>query len=102
MTGNVVEARTPNLLEESTLQMAQKCLKFIEVYCKGSRTPLAKAAAIQDIIEAFTSGMPEQFSNTEVNDALKLYLKIIEQHDTLIEAATTRTETVDEPKAGSK
>ena len=67
--------------------MAQKCLKSIEVSCKGSRTPLAKAAAIQDIIEAFTSGMPEQFSKAEVNDALKLYLKIIEQHEASIETA---------------
>ena len=53
-------------------------------------------------MEALTSGMPERFSKTEVNDALKSYLKIIEQHDASIEAATARTETADEPNTGFK
>ena len=82
--------------------MVQKCLKFIEVYHKGSRTPLARAAAIRDIMEPLISGMPERFSKTEVNDALESYLKIIEQHDASIEAATARTETADEPNTSSK
>ena len=102
MTGDVVEARTSNPSEESASQVAQKCLEFIEVYRKGTRTPLAKAAAIRDITEALTSGTPERFSETEVNDALESYLKIIEQHDASIEAAAARTETADEPDTGSK
>jgi len=102
MTSNVIESETSNPLGESASHMAQKCLEFIEVYHKGSRTPLAKAAAIQDIMDTLTSGMPEQFSEAEVNDALKSYLKIIEQYDASIEAAAARTETADEPEAGSK
>jgi hypothetical protein len=70
--------------------MAEKCLELIDTYHKGSRTPLDKAATIQDITTVLTSGMPQQFPKLEVNDALGLYLRIIEQHNKSVEAAASR------------
>jgi hypothetical protein len=88
MPGDVVEEQTPDPLGESTSHMVQKSLELIDTYRKSARTPLIKASTIQDITTMLTSGMPEQFSEAEVNDALRSYLKIIEQHDRSIEAAS--------------
>jgi hypothetical protein len=46
MPENVIESETPDSLGESTSHIAEKCLKLIDTYCKGSRIPLDKAATI--------------------------------------------------------
>jgi hypothetical protein len=102
MPEDVVESETPNSLEESTSHMVEKCLEIIDAYRKGSRTPLIKAATIQNIATALTSGTPQQFPELEVNDALRSYLRIIEQHNKSIEATESRFETADERNVGSK
>jgi hypothetical protein len=79
MPKDVFELETPNLLGESTSHMAEKCLGLIKTYCKGLRTPLGKAAVIQDITAMLTSGSHEQFSKAAVNNALRLYIQITEQ-----------------------
>jgi hypothetical protein len=93
---------------ESTSQVAKKCLEIIETYRKGPQTPLAKAAVIRDVTTTLTSTTP-QFAETEVNDALRSYLKIISQYDRLAQAAsgcgdgdTDASATLDEPSAASK
>ena len=65
MPKDVTKIKTP----ESSC-MAEKCLEFVEAYHKGLRTPLNKAATIQSIMEVLTSGLPQQFPESEVNDAL--------------------------------
>jgi hypothetical protein len=102
MPENVVESETPDSLGESTLHVAKKCLKLVDTYRKGSRIPLEKAAAIRDITTALTSGTPQQFPESEVNNALGSYLRIIEQHDKSVEVAASRSDTADEHSVGSK
>ena len=90
-------------------QMAKKCLEIIEKYRTGTRTPLSKVTAIQGITSLLTSGMDELLE-TEINDALGSYLRIIAQHDESINVAeqnasnggVDRSETADEPSLGSK
>ena len=69
---------------ESPSQMAKKCLKIIEKYQTGTWTPLSKVMAIQGITSLLTSGAGE-LSETEVNDTLGLYLRILKQHDKSID-----------------
>jgi hypothetical protein len=107
------EVGTPNPTEglqtESTSQMAEKCLEFINAYRKGSRNPLAKATAIQKITSALTSATPE-LTEAEVNDALGSYLGIIEQQDESVTTAShhgsngepTGSRTTNEISVGSK
>jgi hypothetical protein len=102
MLENVVGTETPDPLGEPALQMAQKCLGLIKTYHKGARTPLHKSAIIQDITTSLTSGTPQQFFESEVNDTLGSYLKIIDQHDRSIESASSRSEMINEPSVGSK
>ena len=49
MPEDVVELETPNSTQETAVHLAEKCLEFIETYCRGSRAPLDKAAVIRDI-----------------------------------------------------
>jgi hypothetical protein len=102
MPENVTGTETPDPLGEPASQMAQKCLGLVETYRKGPRTPLHKSTIIRDIATLLTSGTPQQFSESEVNDALGSYLKIIDQLDRSIESASSRSETIDEPSVGSK
>jgi hypothetical protein len=102
MPQDVVELETPDSSGESPPHMAEKCLQLIENYRKGSRTPLDKAAAIRDITAMLTSGSPQRFSESEINDALGSYLQIIEEHDKSIAAVESRSATADEQGTGSK
>jgi hypothetical protein len=102
MPEDVTEIPTPEPSGETATHMAEKCLEFVEAYRKGSRTPLDKATTIQNITEVLTSGSPQQFPKSEVNDALGTYLGIIGQHDKSISTAETRSETLDENNLGSK
>jgi len=82
--------------------VAEKCLELIDTYRKDSRAPFDKAATIRDITTALTSGMPQQFPKSEVNDALGSYLRILEQHDKSVEATVSRSETADKHSIGFK
>ena len=64
---------------EYALQVAEKCLEIIETYRKGSRTALCRVAAIQGITTLLTSGTDE-LTETEINDALGSYLRILKWH----------------------
>jgi len=94
---------------EPPSQMAKKCLEIIEKYRTGTRTSLSKVTAIQGITSLLTSGTDE-LSETEIDDALGSYLRIIEQHNNSINVAeqnasnggVDRSETADEPSLGSK
>jgi len=44
--------------------------------------------------------MPQQFPESEVNDALGSYLRILEQHDKSVEATVSRSETADKHSIG--
>ena len=74
---------TPTLimgpLSESTSHVGKKCLDVIGDFCKGGCTALDKATCIQQVADILTSTM-SQLSEAKVNNALGLYLKIIEQH----------------------
>ena len=69
--------------------MAKKCPNSIEIYKKGPRTHLPKVAIIQDVTSTLTAATL-QFTETEINDALGSYLKIIAQCDESIEAASAQ------------
>jgi hypothetical protein len=91
---------------EHTSQVAEKCLEIIETYRKGPWTTLCRVTAIQGITSLLTSGMDE-LTETEINDTLGLYLRILEQHSNVGEwnrsnKGADRSETADEPSAGSK
>ena len=53
-------------------------------------------------MEVLTSRLPQQFPESEVNDTLGTYLRIIKQHNKLITTAETRSETLNENNSGSK
>jgi hypothetical protein len=53
-------------------------------------------------MEVLTSGSPQQFPESEVNDALGAYLRIIKQHDKSITTTETQSETLNENNSGSK
>ena len=65
---------------EPTSRMARKCLKIIETYRRGTRDPLSKATAIQGITSLLTSAADE-LSESEINDTLGLYFKILKQYN---------------------
>jgi hypothetical protein len=88
--------------------VAKKCLEIIKTYRRGSGTPLSKSAVIQDVTATLTS-TTYQFTETEINDALGSYLKIINQCDRSIEAASDQnnagavgTGTLDRPSVAFK
>lgn len=94
--------------------MAKECLNIIEIYRKGTRTPLAKADVIRDITTALTTTTP-QFAEADINDALGSYLHIIQQCDPPVQAvepagsaeqrasgASDEAGTLDEPLVGAK
>jgi hypothetical protein len=109
MTNENVELGTPiadqGPLSESASQVAKKCLDIIEEYRKGDSTPLSKAAAIGRITDILTSISP-QLTESETNDSLGSYLRIIDQHDriqiTASENGLGRSETADELSTGAK
>jgi hypothetical protein len=86
--------------------VGKNCEACIDKYRKGGRKPIERVATISDIVSFLTGSTPE-LSDDELNDALGAYLKIIEQHDRSVEAASRaapsgRSETADESRAGSK
>ena len=78
MPEDVLKLKTPNS-QETAAHMAEKCLGFIKTYHREPRTPLDKATIIQDITTTLISGSPQQFPETDINDTLGTYLKIIDQ-----------------------
>ena len=66
-------------LSESASHVGKKCFDVIGDFCKGGGTALDKATCIQQVADILTSTM-SQLSEAKVNNALGLYLKIIEQH----------------------
>ena len=91
---------------EPASQMARKCLEIIETYRRGTRDPLSKATAVQGITSLLTSAADE-LSESEINDALGSYFKILEQCDKLVDIGDRNTdsggpEIGDKPSVGSK
>jgi len=70
----------PSTEGESTLQVAQTCLKAVEGYCKSERRSSNKVYATRDLIVSLTTSMPEH-SKPEFNDSLGTYLSMLKQHD---------------------
>jgi hypothetical protein len=109
MTNGDVGIATPTAeegpLSESASQMVKKCLDVIEEYRKGDCTPLSKAAVIGKVTDILTSPSP-QLTESETNDSLRSYLRIIDQHDRIRDTAgengAGRSETADEPGTGTK
>jgi hypothetical protein len=85
-----------------TSQVTRKCLESVEKYHKSECKPVDKVVAIHNIATHLATTTP-QLTDDEINDSLRTYLAIIDQHKALIERASgIETTMLGKTAAGSK
>jgi hypothetical protein len=82
-TTQTPNSQTESLVGVSKLEVTKRCLNVVEVYRRSEHKSSNKVVATHDLIMALSASTPE-LSNPELNDSLRSYLTMLEQHDQAI------------------
>ena len=78
---SIAETEQSTSISVPSSEVEKECLNIIEIFWRSECTQSDKTRTIQEIVLTLTTATPE-LTSSECDNALKVYLKILEQHCT--------------------